>query len=249
MRLARGGHREVVRSILVAATHPRPLVGGTALGNAANAAAPARLGPTAIVGVGDPVGTRHASPLGRSRRRSAWSSPVVERQDTLATPTRWASQRRSMERSRECRGRAFSRRWQPDVVVIEQLWLHLALDAARALGIATVLDAHNVERAVTSRSPPPPDPVTGQPAVEGLAVEPGRRVPVSSEPSELADPAVEVHRGCDRGVARQRPRARGRTVLVEGRWPVPYRLRLRDATDGGSPTRRVIEAGRRDPGG
>jgi glycosyltransferase involved in cell wall biosynthesis len=33
-------------------------------------------------------------------------------------------------------------------VVVEQLWLHRALDAASDLGIATVLDAHNVERDV-----------------------------------------------------------------------------------------------------
>ena len=45
-----------------------------------------------------------------------------------------------------CR-RCFDER-RPDVVVVEQLWLHRYIAAARAAGAFVVLDAHNVESSV-----------------------------------------------------------------------------------------------------
>ena len=43
---------------------------------------------------------------------------------------------------------ALLRRCRPDVVVVEQLWLHRYIAAARAAGAFVVLDAHNVESSV-----------------------------------------------------------------------------------------------------
>jgi glycosyltransferase involved in cell wall biosynthesis len=148
MRHSCDGYGRVVRSILVAENHPWPPLGGIALRNAANAAALARMGPTALVGVGDPVGPRRSSPLAESEAVGLGHPPVVEGDDTWRTRPEGHPSDGRWDETTEWRWRAFLRRWRPDVVVVEQLWLHRALGAARELGIATVLDAHNVERSV-----------------------------------------------------------------------------------------------------
>jgi glycosyltransferase involved in cell wall biosynthesis len=137
-----------VRSILVTEAHPWPLTGGIALRNGANAAALARLGPLAIVGVGDRCEERPVSPLGESTAIGLGHPPVADptdswrwRPDGHPSDARW-------DELTERRWREVVRRFRPDVVVIEQLWLHHAIEAAQRAGVPTVLDAHNVEAAV-----------------------------------------------------------------------------------------------------
>jgi glycosyltransferase involved in cell wall biosynthesis len=137
-----------VRSILVTECHPWPPAGGIALRNAANAAALARLGPLAIVGVGDPFMSRRASPLGEAATIGLGHSPVIDADDSWRTRVDGHPSDGRWDDVTERRWRAVLRRWRPDVVVVEQLWLHRAFAAPRDLGITTVLDAHNVERDV-----------------------------------------------------------------------------------------------------
>ena len=137
-----------MRSILVTEAHPWPPTGGIALRNAANAAALARLGPLAIVGVGDRLESHAQSPLGESAALGLGHPPRDDPGGSWrARPVGHPSDGRWGELT-ELRWRAFLRRWRPDVVVVEQLWLHHALEAARHAGVATILDAHNVERDV-----------------------------------------------------------------------------------------------------
>ncbi len=137
-----------MRSILVTEAHPWPPTGGIALRNAANAAALARLGPLAIVGVGDRPEAHPASPLGEKAAIGLGHPPRDDPGDSWRTrPVGHPSDGRWNELT-ERRWRAVLRRWRPDVVVAEQLWLHHSLEAARSSGVATILDAHNVERDV-----------------------------------------------------------------------------------------------------
>lgn len=137
-----------MRSILVTEAHPWPPTGGIALRNAANAAALARLGPLAIVGVGDRLGSHCASPLGESAAIGLGHPPHDDPHDSWRTrPVGHPSDGRWDELT-EHRWRAVLRHWRPDVVVVEQLWLHHALESASDAGVATILDAHNVERDV-----------------------------------------------------------------------------------------------------
>jgi len=131
--------------VLIAEDHPWPPRGGTALRNAANAAALAAVGPLTIVGVSDPAGEHSPSPLGETRAIGLGHPPVIDPTDA------WAS-RRGGHPSEGRWGEDAGRRWQrvlaeskPDVVVVEQLWLHRFAASAAANGAATMLDAHNVE--------------------------------------------------------------------------------------------------------
>ncbi len=137
-----------IRSVLLAEEHPWPPRGGIALRNAANAAALARLGPLAIVGVGDPAGRHPPSRLGEHISVGLGHPPRPDPHDDWARrPNGHPSDGRWDEH--------VTRAWQallgwfrPDVVVVEQLWLHHAVADAHALGVSVVLDAHNVEAAV-----------------------------------------------------------------------------------------------------
>jgi glycosyltransferase involved in cell wall biosynthesis len=114
--------------------------------NAANIAALAALGPVTVVGIGDdgtmrsPLGELHAVGLGRR--------PVPDQADGWAErPGGHPSDSRWDERT-DGRWRRLVAESRPDLVVVEQLWLHHAVPGATAAGAATVLDAHNVEAAV-----------------------------------------------------------------------------------------------------
>jgi glycosyltransferase involved in cell wall biosynthesis len=149
-------------------------MGGIALRNAANAAALARLGPLAIVGVGDPFESRPRSPLGEAAASGLGHPPVIDAEDTWRRRVDGHPSDGRWDEITERRWRAVLRRWRPDVVIVEQLWLHRAFDAARELGVATVLDAHNVERdvyAAIAATAEPADPGACDMAARTAALE------------------------------------------------------------------------------
>jgi glycosyltransferase involved in cell wall biosynthesis len=133
--------------VLLAEAHPWPPTGGIALRNAANAAALAGLGPLAVVGAGDRRGWHRPSALGEATAVGLGHPPHADPDGWRHRPSGHPSDGR-WDRSCEAAWRDLLRRWRPDVVVIEQLWLHHGRHAARMLDIPVVLDAHNVERDV-----------------------------------------------------------------------------------------------------
>jgi glycosyltransferase involved in cell wall biosynthesis len=134
--------------MLVTEAHPWPPTGGIALRNAANAAALARLGPLAIVGVGDRLGSYSASPLGESVAIGLGHPLHNDPHDSWRTRPGGHPSDGRWDELTEHRWRAVLRQWRPDVVVVEQLWQYHALESACSAGVATILDAHNVERDV-----------------------------------------------------------------------------------------------------
>ena len=83
--------------------------------------------------------------------RRAWAiglghPPVTRRPDDDGAPARRPPERRTLgSRIADGRWRTRPGGVDPDVVVVEQLWLHRFARALPAIGAATVLDAHNVE--------------------------------------------------------------------------------------------------------
>ena len=132
----------MLRSVLVAEGHPASAVGGIALRNAAAVDELAQLGDVVVVEVGDPLGDSAPSQLGEVRAVGLGHAPVV-RDDWAEHPSEGRWDRRALRRVEELLADL-----RPDVVVVEQLWLHGCLDAARRCGARTVLDAHNVEAQV-----------------------------------------------------------------------------------------------------
>jgi glycosyltransferase involved in cell wall biosynthesis len=135
-----------VRSVLVVEEHPARAVGGIALRAAAAVQALAQLGDVVVVGVGDPSCDAAPSGLGETRAVGLGHLPV-EPADWHARPDGHPSDGR-FDAASLARLAALLDELRPDVVVVEQLWLHACLPLAAQAGARTVLDAHNVEAQV-----------------------------------------------------------------------------------------------------
>jgi glycosyltransferase involved in cell wall biosynthesis len=133
------------RTVLLAEQHPWPTDGGIAMRNAANAAALARLGPLVIVGAGDRAGWLDVSPLGEHAAVGLGHPPRADATDGWAADPGGHPSDARWDAATERRWRSLLAEVRPDVVVIEQLWLHHGIAAARDASSSVVLDAHNVE--------------------------------------------------------------------------------------------------------
>src|SRR5688572_19734034 len=121
-----------LRSLIVVEQHPWRDRGGIAMRNAANVAALARLGPCTIVAVGDDAGPHAPSPLGDVGSVGLGRPPRPDPTDAwVRRPQGHPSDGRWSEPTEQA-WRAVLARCRPDLVVVEQLWLHHALPAARA---------------------------------------------------------------------------------------------------------------------
>ena len=137
-----------LRSVVLVEEHPASAAGGIALRNAANIAGLTALGPVTVVGANDRTGPLPRSALGEHGAFGLGVSTLPDRQDRWArrndghpSDARWTP-------AAEAILLALLRRCRPDVVVVEQLWLHRYIGATRAVGAFVVLDAHNVESSV-----------------------------------------------------------------------------------------------------
>ncbi len=135
-------------SVVLVEEHPAGAAGGIALRNAANIAGLAALGPVTVIGVGDPAGPLPRSALGEQDAIGLGVRTPPDREDRWArlegghpSDARWTP-------AGDAALLALLRRCRPDVVVVEQLWLHRYIATARAAGAFVVLDAHNVESSV-----------------------------------------------------------------------------------------------------
>ena len=137
-----------LRSVVLVEEHPAAAAGGIALRNAANIAGLAALGPVTVVGAGDKAGLLPRSALGECDAIGLGVRAPPDREDRWArreaghpSDDRWTPPAEAVLQ-------ALLRRCRPDVVVVEQLWLHRYITTARGAGAFVVLDAHNVETSV-----------------------------------------------------------------------------------------------------
>jgi len=147
-----GAGRREVRALTVVETLPYPPQGGVDLRNWGTVNALLALGPVAVFGIrpidrppppraGIEAWERSHDPGARRLLTRGWTRPAPE----------WVGDPRGHPLSFPISDTVLTElamlveRFEPSVVVVEQLWLHGCIDACRRMGLPVVLDAHNVE--------------------------------------------------------------------------------------------------------